>query len=342
MALQVLWFVLWGLLWAVYFMLDGFDFGAGMLRLFLSRDETDRRVTLASIGPVWDGNEVWLITAGGATFAAFPVVYASMFSFLYLPMLLILFSLILRGVSIELRNKDTGARWRANWDRLLALTSFTAPLVLGLGFGNIFQGLRFDSTGYHGTFWQLFNGYGLLTAVLFVVLFLQHGALWLTWKTEGKLGERAAGLAGILWFAALVVAAGFLVATPFATRLFDNFISHPGWFVVPALAVAALVAVKALQARAKTLEALVASGAVILLVVATGLIGLFPALIPSRLDPAASLTIFNSSSSQYTLRLMAIVALVFVPIVVAYQFLVYRFFRSKTTRKEVESSDTGY
>jgi cytochrome bd ubiquinol oxidase subunit II len=340
MALQVLWFVLWGLLWAVYFMLDGFDFGAGMLRLFLSRDEADRRVTLGSIGPVWDGNEVWLITAGGATFAAFPRVYASMFSFLYLPMLLILFSLILRGVSIELRNKDEGPRWRANWDRLLAVTSFTAPLVLGLGFGNIFQGLRFDAAGYHGTFWQLFNGYGLLTAVLFVVLFLQHGALWLSWKTEGKLEERSSRLAGTLWFVALVVAAGFLVATPFATRLFDNFASHPGWLLAPAAAMAALVLVRVFHAAGRALPAFLASCALIVLVVATGLIGLFPALIPSRMDAAASLTISNSSSSPYTLRLMAIVALVFVPIVVVYQLLVYRFFRSKTTRKEIES--TGY
>ena len=340
MALQVLWFVLWGLLWAVYFMLDGFDFGAGMLRLFLSKDEADRRVTLGSIGPVWDGNEVWLITAGGATFAAFPLTYASMFSFLYLPMLLILFSLILRGVSVELRNKDEGARWRANWDRLLAVTSFTAPLVLGLGFGNIFQGLRFDASGYHATFWQLFNGYGLLTAVLFVVLFLQHGALWLAWKTEGKLEERANRLAGWLWFAVALVAVGFLVATPFATHLLDNFVSHPVWFLAPVLAVAALAAVKLLHLRGMVLPAFLASCALIVLVVGTGLIGLFPALIPSQMDPASSLTITNSSSSQYTLRLMAIVALIFVPIVVVYQFLVYRFFRSKTTRKEVES--TGY
>jgi cytochrome bd ubiquinol oxidase subunit II len=334
MALQTLWFVLWGLLWAVYFMLDGFDFGAGMLRLFLSRTEADRRVSLASIGPVWDGNEVWLITAGGATFAAFPVTYASMFSFLYLPMLLILFSLILRAVSIEFRSKDEGLRWRANWDRLLALTSFTAPLVLGLGFGNIFQGLRFDSAGYRGTFWQLFNPYGLLTAVFFVVLFLQHGALWLAWKTEGELSKRSHRLAGVLWFAVLVVAAAFLVSTGFATRLYDNYRVHPALFVVPLLAVAALVTVKVLHAQSRSLPSFLASCATILLVIATALAGLFPNLIPSRLDPAANLTIMNSSSGPYTLRLMAVVALVFVPIVVIYQFLVYRFFRSKAKAEE--------
>jgi cytochrome d ubiquinol oxidase subunit II len=330
MALQTLWFVLWGALWAVYFTLDGFDFGAGMLRLFLTRGEADRRVSLASIGPVWDGNEVWLITAGGATFAAFPVTYASMFSFLYLPMLLILFSLILRAVSIEFRNKDEGLRWRANWDRLLALTSFTAPLVLGLGFGNIFQGLRFDSAGYHGTFWQLFNPYGLLTAVFFVVLFLQHGALWLSWKTESELAARADRWAGVLWFVVLGVAAVFLVSTGFATRLFDNYLAHPALFIVPFLAVAALVTIRVLHAQSRSLPAFLASCATILLVIATALVGLFPNLIPSRMDPAANLTIMNSSSGPYTLRLMAIVALVFVPIVVVYQLLVYRFFRGKT------------
>ena len=334
MALQTLWFMLWGLLWAMYFTLDGFDFGAGMLRLFLTREESGRQLSLAAIGPVWNGNEVWLITAGGATFAAFPGTYASMFSFLYLPMLLILFSLILRGVSIEFRNKDEGRRWRANWDRLLALTSFTAPLVLGLGFGNIFQGLRFDSTGYHGTFWQLFNPYGLLTAVFFVALFLQHGALWLAWKTEGDLAARAGRWAGVLWFVVLTVAAAFLVSTGFATRLYDNYLARPALFIVPFFAVAALVIVKVLLSMSRSLPAFLASCAVILLVIATALAGLFPKLIPSRLDPAASLTIMNSSSGQYTLRLMAVVALVFVPIVVVYQLLVYRFFRGKAKAEE--------
>jgi cytochrome bd ubiquinol oxidase subunit II len=340
MALQTLWFVLWGLLWAVYFTLDGFDFGAGMLRPFVSRDETDRRMVLTAIGPVWNGNEVWLITAGGATFAAFPITYASMFSFLYLPMLLILFSLIIRGVSMELREKHDGPRWRSAWDTLLAVSSFTAPLVLGLGFGNIFQGLRFDATGYHGTFWQLFNPYGLLTAVLFVTLFLQHGALWLNFRTEGDVAVRSAKTAATLWFIVLGVAAVFLVLTAFSTRLYDNYVAHPYLFAVPLLAVIALFLVKIMAAR--PLPAFLASCATILLVMATGLVGLFPNLIPSILDAAASLTIYNSSSGQYTLRLMAIVALVFVPIVIVYQLLVYRFFRKRATRGEVSEGAEGY
>jgi cytochrome d ubiquinol oxidase subunit II len=331
MALQILWFVLWGILWAVYFMLDGFDFGTGMLRNFLARDESERQVALASVGPVWNGNEVWLITAGGATFAAFPLTYASMFSFLYLPMLVILFSLILRGVSVEFRGKNDSPRWRSTWDWVLAVTSLTAPLVLGVGFGNIFKGLPIASDGYKGSFLMLFNPYGLLTAILFVVLFLQHGALWLSMKSDGGLSQRSSRLAGILWYFVLFVAAAFLVLTAFATKLYDNYFSHPLWLTVPVLAVASLVFIKVLHAQGRGLGAFLCSCALIVLVVATGLVGLFPNLIPSNLDPGSSLTIFNSSSGPYTLRLMSIVAAIFVPIVIVYQVLVYRFFRAKTT-----------
>ncbi len=342
MALQTLWFILWGLLWAVYFMLDGFDFGVGMLRPFLCRDEKDRRASLSTIGPVWNGNEVWLITAGGATFAAFPGTYASMFSFLYLPMLLILLSLILRGVAMEFRSKIESARWRGGWDAVLAVTSFSAPLVLGLGFGNIFQGLRFDAAGYHGTFGQLFNPFGLLTAVLFVTLFLHHGALWLALKTDGELAARGGRAAGALWYIVLGLVAAFVVSAGFATRLFDNYLSRPYWMVVPVLAVAALVAARVFHARSRDLAAFLSSCATILLTIGAALIGLFPNLIPSRLDPAANLTISNSSSGPYTLRLMAIVALVFVPIVVVYQLLVYRFFRARTGRDGASEEAEGY
>jgi len=342
MALQVLWFILWGVLWAVYFVLDGFDFGAGMLRNFLTKDEAERGVALAAIGPTWNGNEVWLITAGGATFAAFPLTYASMFSFLYLPMLLILFSLIIRGVAIEFRGKGEGARWRSAWDWALAVTSLTAPLVLGLGFGNIFEGLPIASDGYRGSFFMLFNGYGLLTAVLFIVLFLQHGALWLEYRTDGGLAQRSRSFASVLWYVALGVAAVFLVATAFATKLYDNYLAQPLLFVVPLLAVAALVLVKALHLRSRSLGSFLASGATILLVVATALVGLFPNLIPSNLDPQASLTAYNSSSGPYTLRVMTIVAAIFVPIVIVYQFLVYRFFRAKLTKSSVAGEGGQY
>jgi len=340
MALQILWFVLWGVLWAVYFMLDGFDFGTGMLRNFITVDESERRLSLSSIGPVWNGNEVWLITAGGATFAAFPLTYASLFSFLYLPMLLILFSLILRGISIEFRGKHDSPRWRSTWDWVLAITSFTAPLVLGLGFGNIFRGLPIAADGYKGSFLKLFNPYGLVTAVLFVLLFLQHGAAWLTLKSEGAVSKRSLRAAGGLWYAVLAASAAFLTLTAFATKLYDNYLSHPAWLFVPVLAVVSLVLVKVFQLRGRELEAFLSSCALIVLVVATGLVGLFPNLIPSTLDAGASLTIFNSSSGPYTLKLMTVVAAIFVPIVIVYQLLVYRFFRSKVTAET--AGEEGY
>jgi cytochrome d ubiquinol oxidase subunit II len=328
MALQVLWFVLWGLLWAVYFALDGFDFGACMLRGSLFRGEAERGAILSSIGPVWDGNEVWLITAGGATFAAFPGVYASMFSFLYLPMLLILFSLIARGTAIEFRNKHDSPGWKRTWDRILAVSSLTAPLVLGLGFGNIFQGLPFDASGYRGTFPGLFNPYGLLTAALFVAAFLYHGALWIALKTEGEVASRARSIAGSLWYAVLAAAVAFLAATGLATRLYRNYLAAPAWILVPCAAVAALAATRIALARSRLLAAFLSSCAFIVGLIATGLIGLFPNMIPSSLDASASLTITNSSSGPYTLRVMAVVALVFVPIVAVYQLLVYRFFHT--------------
>src|SRR5208282_4063686 len=218
MEFQIIWFVLWGVLWAVYFMLDGFDFGAGMLQRFLGRDNAEKRVIINSIGPVWDGNEVWLITAGGATFAAFPTTYALMFSYLYSALLLILFALIFRGVAFEFRGKADSLGWKKGWDLAIFLGSFLPSLLFGVAFGNIFQGLPMDASGYHGTLFSLLNPYGLLTGALFVLLFLQHGSLWLTLKTSGELGKRAAALSSTLWYIVLVVAAIFLVSTNFATN----------------------------------------------------------------------------------------------------------------------------
>ena len=350
--LTIRWFVLWGLLWAVYFTLDGFDFGAVMLRNLLARDEIDRRVALTSIGPVWDGNEVWLVTAGGATFAAFPVTYADMFSFLYLPMLLILFSLIVRGVAVEYRGKHDAPRWRSMWDWAMAIASFFAAFLFGLAFGNIFRGLPFDAGGYHGTFGELWDGYGILTGLLFVIAFVQHGALWLAMKSEGELAERARRLAGWFWYLLLAVAALFLVASALASTLFANYAANPLLFVVPLLTVGALVAERLLIGKTgdasgaaggpHPLAAFLASCATILLVVATGLTGLYPRLIPSSTDPTASLTIFNSSSGHYTLTVMTVVACIFVPIVIVYQLLVYRFFRRRVSRDEVAEGAEGY
>ena len=336
MEFQIIWFILWAVLWAVYFMLDGFDLGVGMLQKFLGRNEAERGAIIRTIGPVWDGNEVWLLTAGGATFAAFPTTYALMFSYLYTALLLILFSLIVRGVSVELRGKEEGATWRRRWETAFLVSSFLPALLFGVAFGNIFQGLPMDADGYHGNLFTLLNPYGLLTGIFFVLLFLMHGALWIGVKTTGDLSKRASGFANKVWYPLLVVAVLFLIHTKFATNLYSNFVGTPVLFVMPLLAVLALLGIKIFAAKGALLTAFASSCVTILSVTFTGVIGLFPNLIPSSIDPRYSLTIFNSSSSPYTLKIMTGVALVFVPIVIAYQAWNYRVFRKKIDPNEME------
>ena len=329
MAFQIVWFILWGLLWAVYFMLDGFDLGAGMLHRFLGRNEAEKSAVRRAIGPVWDGNEVWLLTAGGATFAAFPSAYASLFSSLYSALLIILFALIFRGVALEFRAKASSPAWERSCDAALFLGSLLPALLFGVAFGNIFRGLPIDSQGYHGTLLGLLNPYGLWTGIFFVLIFLVHGALWLALKTSGELAERALRFARTGWYFLLAAAVIFLVWTVPATRLEDNYLRRPYWLVVPLLAVAFLLLVRVWSAQKKIGAAFFASCATVVLVTFTGIIGLYPNLIPSRLDPASSLTAFNASSSPYALKIITIVALVFVPVVIGYQVWVYRVFRHK-------------
>jgi cytochrome d ubiquinol oxidase subunit II len=342
MEFQIIWFVLWGVLWAVYFMLDGFVLGVGILHNFLGRDDTEKRVLINTVGPVWDGNEVWLITAGGATFAAFPGTYALMFSYLYTALLLLLFALIIRGVSFEFRGKLDGEGWKKGWDSAILLGSFLPALLFGVAFGNIFSGLPMDKAGYHGSLLSLLNPYGLLTGVLFVLLFVEHGALYVSVKTVGDLSKRAHSMADSLWPFLLVTAATFLVYTKFATQLYDNYLNVPLLQIVPVAAVASLACIRLFSARGKLLNAFAASCLAILLVVGTGVIGLFPNLIPSSIDPLSSLTIFNTSSSPYTLKIMTGVAFIFVPIVIAYKIWVYRVFRGVVTAEEVLQDKQAY
>jgi cytochrome bd ubiquinol oxidase subunit II len=342
MEFQVIWFILWGVLWAVYFSVDGFDFGAGILQPFLGRDEGEKRTIINSVGPVWDGNEVWLVTAGGATFAAFPTTYALMFSYLYSALLLILFALIFRGVAFEFRGKVQSTVWKKGWDAAIFLGSFLPALLFGVAFGNIFQGLPIDAAGYHGTLITLLNPYGLLTGILFVLLFIEHGALWLSVKTAGELGERAGRLADKIWPLLLIVAVTFLVYTYFATNLYNNYFENLIWLIVPAIAVLALLGIKLFSTQKAYLKAFYASFATIFMVIMTGVTGLYPNLIPSSIDRNYSLTIFNSSSSGYTLKIMTVVALIFVPIVIAYQIWVYRVFRHKLNVHEVLEDKEAY
>lgn len=345
---QVIWFVLWGVLWAVYFMLDGFVLGTGYLSGFLAKNDTEKRVLINTVGPVWDGNEVWLITAGGATFAAFPTTYALMFSNLYSALVLLLFALIVRGVSFEFRSKLDSDVWRKSWDLAIMVSSFLPALLFGVAFGNIFRGIPMKNDfatlnfSYDGSLIGLLNPYGLVTGVLFVLLFAVHGALYAAIKTTGDLSSRSASLANKLWLPLLVVAVVFLGYTYPATRLFDNYLKVPALLIVPLIAVASLLLVKVFAAKGALHKSFLFSCLTILFVVFTGVTGLFPNLIPSNIDPASNLTIFNSSSSLLTLKIMTVVAAICVPTVICYKIWVYRVFRERVTDRDVLENTEAY
>jgi cytochrome bd ubiquinol oxidase subunit II len=336
MALQNTWFFLWGLLWAIYFISDGFDLGIGSLFPFLGKSENDRRVMQHAMGPLWDGNEVWLLTAGGVTFAAFPTVYAVMFSSLYSALMLVLFALIIRGVSFEFRSKVDSPGWRRLWDYCLFIGSLAPAVLLGVAFANIFHGIPIDQDGvYHGTIFTLLSPYGLLGGVLFLSLFLVHGSIWLSIKADGDLHERALNLANKLWYGLLVVAVVFLVATKFATPLYDNYVAHPALFLVVLITVAALLGIKFFLKRKALWGAWFSSALTIIGATFFGVIGLFPNLFPSSMDSRYSLTAHNASSSPLTLKIMLIVALIFIPIVLGYQIWTYNLFKGKVTEEDL-------
>jgi cytochrome bd ubiquinol oxidase subunit II len=338
--LETVWFLLWGILWAVYFMLDGFDLGLGTLAPFLARTDSDKRVVYNSMGPFWDGNEVWLITAGGVTFAAFPTTYAVMFSALYTPLLLLLFALILRAVALEFRSKVENEGWRKLWDVCHFVGSFVPALLLGVAFAKIFQGIPIDAEGdFHGNLLTLLNPYGLLGGVLFVLLFLVHGALWLAIKAEAPLDERAGKAAAGIWWVLLVVAVAFLAATWFATSLYNNYLANPVLLLIPLITVLALLAVRFLIQKKAWWKAWFASSLTIVGATLFGVIGLYPNLLPSSLDAKYSLTIYNSASSPLTLKIMLGVALTFVPIVIVYQIWGYYVFRHKVTEEDLASEE---
>lgn len=340
MQLQIIWFILWGTLWAVYFMLDGFDFGAGMLQGFLAKEESQKRLIHRAVGSVWDGNEVWLLTAGGATFAAFPTAYALMFSYLYSALLLILFSLILRGIALEFRQKAESQRWQNLWDYTARVTSLLLSVLFGVAFGNIFRGLPMDSSGYHGSLLSLLNPYGLLTGIAFVALFFVHGALWLSVRMPEDLSHNSAKTANTLWPVLTLILICFLISTAFVTNLYNNYLENPLLFIVPIVAVAALFAIKVFLIKGMHFKAFLSSCALILTFTFTGVIGLYPNLIPSSISPEHSLTIFNSSSSPYTLKIMTLVAVIFVPIVIAYQVWVHKTL-GKVSQKDIIEEE-GY
>ena len=323
MELTTIWFALIAVLWIGYFVLEGFDFGVGMLLPILGRTEPERRAILRTIGPVWDGNEVWVIVAGGATFAAFPEWYATLFSGFYLPLFLILVGLIVRGVGIEYRNKRGAAEWRTRWDTLIDASSFLPALLWGVAFANIVAGVPIDAhKNYTGDLFTLLNPFGLLGGATTLLLFLTHGLVFLALKTEGDLRERANRMVTPVGLVTAVVAVAFLAWANLQTgTVFSSIVA----------VVAALAFVGGLAANRVRHEgwAFLGSAITIALAVVSLFLALFPDVMPSSTDPAFSLTVTNASSTPYTLTIMTVVAVVFTPLVLIYQGWTYWIFRKR-------------
>ncbi len=329
MDLQLLWFCLIAILWAGYFLLEGFDFGVGMLLPFLPEGEEDRRTMLRTIGPVWDGNEVWLVVAGGATFAAFPAWYATMFSGFYVALLLVLFFLIIRVVSFEWRSKSETPGWRAVWTWANTIGSAGAALVWGVGLSCLVYGVPINSDGdYAGNFWDLFSPYTVFAGAAVVVLFAFHGATFLTLRTVGELRNRAEHAARRLALPAVVLAAAFLIWTVVVAM--DNNDKDLFPPVLPAaLGIVALGLALIFLFRGASGRAFAMTGLGAISVVATLFVSLYPRVMVSNPDFGNSLTVDGAASSHYALQVMSVVALIFVPIVLVYQGWTYYVFRRR-------------
>ncbi|MFA0961191.1 cytochrome d ubiquinol oxidase subunit II [Roseivirga sp. BDSF3-8] len=351
MDYNVLWFLIIGFLLVGYAILDGFDLGVGALHLF-ARGDHNRRLLLNSIGPVWDGNEVWLVTAGGALFAAFPHVYATAFSSFYLPFMLLLVALIFRAVSIEFRSKEPGAAWRNAWDRGFSIGSIVAALLFGIAIGNVILGFPIGADKeFKGTFFDLISGYSLLTGLFNLVMFTMHGAIYLTLKTEGKLREQVRGWA---WRAYFLFVSLYAILTAITLYLRPEMLAnfsfgyieptgtiHPlikeyqvlisliAWIVV-ALNFLAILNISRTLSRHKYMQAFISSALMMASIILFFALGLFPNMMVSNIDTLYNLDIYNSASSAYTLRVMFILALIGLPFVIGYTSIIYWTYRGVT------------
>jgi cytochrome d ubiquinol oxidase subunit II len=320
MGLADVWFVAIAVLWTGYFFLEGFDFGVGVLLPVLGRTEEERGALIDTIGGVWDGNEVWLIVAAGATFAAFPLWYATLFSSLYVPLLVVLVALIVRGVAFEFRGRGETARWRRNWDALLVVGSLVPAVLWGVVFGNVARGLPLDAEHLdRGGLGELLNGPALVGGLTTLTLFLLHGALFLGLRTAGELRVRAWRAANWIAPLALLPALVFVVWTQ-AQR------GTAATTVTGLVTVLCLLGAWALNRARSAAAAFALSGTAVVAATATLFLALYPAVLPSTLDPAFDLTVHNASSTGYTLTIMTWAAGIFLPIVVAYQMWTYRVF----------------
>ncbi|MBF4576351.1 cytochrome d ubiquinol oxidase subunit II [Frondihabitans sp. VKM Ac-2883] len=332
MSLPDIWFLLIGLFFTGYFVLDGFDFGVGMSLPFLGRDDTDRRVLINTIGPVWDLNETWVIVAGAALFAAFPEWYATVFSGFYLIMLMILLALILRGVSFEYRHQRPDHKWKRNFDRMIFIGSVVPAFLWGVVFANIVRGLALDANfDYIGSFADLFNWYSVVGGLATLLLFFTHGLIFVSLKTDGEIRIRARHLATRVGVATIVVAGGFLLATSLAH-------GRPLSIALSGVAVVTLVTSFVANLRGREGVSFAFMAATIAVTVASLFAALFPNVLVATNDPANTMTIVNSSSGEYTLSIMSWISLIFVPLILGYQGFTYWIFRKRVTRSLITAS----
>ncbi len=370
-VLRVIWWALLGVLLIGFAVMDGFDLGVGTLLPFVARTDIERRVMINSIGPTWEGNQVWFILGGGAIFAAFPLLYAAAFSGFYFAMLLILVALILRPVGFDFRNKLKNERWRAFWDYALFIGGFVPALVCGIAFGNLFLGVPFHFNDelrffYEGSFWLLFRPFAVLCGLVSVAMLVTQGAAFLGLKTTGVVQERArsvlpvAAIATLLLFIVAGMALPFVdgyaitsahvagaasdptqkAVTMAAGAWLQNYTEYPLFMLAPALAGVALVAVALLRKQAGL--AFMASSAGVAAIIATAGLSLFPFFLPSIAQPNHSLTVWDAASSQLTLKIMLVAVLVFMPVIIAYTSWVFRVLRGPVSAQAIEQNPHSY
>lgn len=332
MTLNDIWFILFVVIIAGYLILDGFDLGVGILHMLVAKTDTERRLSLNSIGPIWDGNEVWLVTGGGVLFAAFPLAYASLFSGFYLAMMLVLLVLILRAVAIEFRSKREAPGWRQLWDIVFSLSSLLIALLFGVAFGNIIAGVPLDAQGnIHMSLFELLTPFPLLVGITTVAMMAMHGGIYLIMKTGDELQERV-----LSWLPRMMVIF-FILNTLIVLAIFffqkqtmENYNNSLFLGIIPAIALAALIVAWWMMQKGRYFNAFVASSAMIALLLFSGAIGIYPNLLVSTIDVANNLTVSNAASADNTLQVMLVIALIGMPFVLAYTAGVYYFFRGKT------------
>lgn len=328
--LNTIWFILIGLLLTGYAILDGFDLGVGSLHLFV-KDDTDRRIMINSIGPVWDGNEVWLVTGGGALFAAFPHVYATVFSGFYIAIMLLLFGLIFRAIAIEFRSKQPMKWWRQMWDVAFSISSILIALLMGVALGNIITGIPIDAEKeFTGNLFTLLNPYTVLVGITTVALFMMHGSIYVVMKTEGELHNKIRGWVNnsIIFFVICYVTVTMYTLI-YYPHMVQHFKDEPWLFIIAILNMLAIANIPREIYRGRDFRAFLSSSASIIALLALFAVGLFPNIVLSNPNPDYSLTIYNAASSQKTLNIMLIVAIIGIPFVLAYTISIYWIFRGK-------------